>query len=66
MSKLNIKSLDMMKFTAMIPTREEKIAEAPAKKLPELGSYKANELAAALHPAVQHLVVAEVIRRATA
>ena len=61
MSKLNIKSLDMMKFTAMIPTREEKIAAAPAKKLPELKSYKANELAAALHPAVQHLVVAEVI-----
>jgi len=64
MGKANLKSLDMMNFSTLVPTRVEKIANAPADKLPELKSYKANEIAAALHPAVQHLVVAEVIEAA--
>lgn len=63
MAKPNIRSLDKMAFTKVVPTRNQKIAEAPNKPLPPLASYKANELAKALHPACQHLIVSEVIER---
>ncbi|NLV36967.1 MAG: iron-sulfur cluster-binding domain-containing protein [Clostridiaceae bacterium] len=61
MAKPNLRSLDKMKFTKVIPTRNQKISEAPAKVLPPLSSYKANEIAAALHPSCQYLKVARVI-----
>lgn len=64
MGKPNIKSLDMMKFSSLIPNREEKINAAPAKKLPDLKDYKANQLARALHPTVQYLVVDQIIEAA--
>lgn len=63
MAKPNIRSLDKMAFTKVIPTRQQKIADAPNKPLPPISSYKANQLAAALHPDCQHLVVSEVIER---
>ena len=61
MSKPNLHSLSKMDFLKVVPTRKAKIGEAPAKPLPPLGSYKANELAAALHPASQHLKVESVL-----
>lgn len=63
MSKPNIKSLNKMAFLKVMPNRKEKIAAAEAKKLPELSEYKANQLAAALHPVCQHLKISEVIER---
>lgn len=64
MAKPNLRSLNKMKFTTLIPTRNQKISEAPAKALRPLSSYKANEIAAALHPACQHLTIAKVIDEA--
>lgn len=63
MSKPNIRSLSKFDFLKMIPARNQRIEEAPAKEVPPLESYKANELAKALHPAVQYLIVSEVIER---
>ncbi len=63
MFKPNIKSLSKMAFLKAVPTRKEKIASAEAKKLPELSEYKANQLAAALHPKCQHLKIAKVIEQ---
>lgn len=62
MSKPNLHSLNKMDFLKVVPTRKRKISESPAKPLPSLNSYKANELAAALHPACQHLLVAKIIK----
>lgn len=64
MPKPNLKSLSVMDFLKIVPSRKRKIEEAPAKPLPPLNSYKANELAAALHPQSQHLKVETVISRA--
>jgi len=61
MSKPNLRSLSKMDFLKVVPTRKQKIEESPAKPLPPVTSYKANELAAALHPKCQHLKVAEVV-----
>ena len=55
-----LRKLNMMDFTTLIPVRESKIEEAKAEKLPEIAVYKANQIANALHPAVQNLVVTEV------
>lgn len=63
MSKPSLRSINKMDFTKVIPTRKQKISEAPAKPLPPLSSYRANILAAALHPAKQYLVVSEIIER---
>lgn len=63
MSKPNIHSLKAMEFTNLATNRHEHIDNAPATQLPKLTSYKPNELAAALHPACQHLKVTEVIER---
>ena len=63
MSKPNVHSLSKMAFTKVVPTRKQKIADAPATPLPPIKSYKANELAAALHPQKQELKVAKVIER---
>lgn len=63
MSKPNLRSLSKMDFLKVVPTRKQKIGEAAAKPLPPLRSYKANELAAALHPQCQHLKVETVVDR---
>ena len=60
MGKPNIKSLNKMDFTKMIPTREEKIASANSEPSKDLYSYKPNQLARALHPAIQHVVISEI------
>lgn len=64
MARPNIRSLNKMKFTTLIPTRVQKINQAPAKPLPPLSSYKANEIADALHPGSQNLKVSKVIDEA--
>ncbi|MEA4895469.1 MAG: iron-sulfur cluster-binding domain-containing protein [Oscillospiraceae bacterium] len=61
MSKPSIRSLKKMDFLKVVPNREHKISEAPAKPLPPTDSYKANELATALHPKCQYLRVAEIL-----
>ena len=64
MAKPNIRSLRKTDFLQVVPTRKARISAAPAAPLPPLRSYKANELAMALHPQRQYLKVAEVIQRA--
>ena len=64
MAKPKLWKLNPMDFTKLNPTRQEKIAQAPAAKLPEAASYKPNQIAAALHPGVQHLKVARVAEEA--
>ena len=56
-----LRKLNMMDFTTLIPVREKKIKLANAEKLPETDSYKANQIAKALHPEVQNLVVSDVV-----
>lgn len=64
MAKPNLRSLNKMRFTKAVPARIERINNTPAKPLPPLSSYKANEIASALHPACQHLKVTRVIEEA--
>ena len=52
--------LNPMDFTKMNPTRQAKIAAAPAQALPATDSYVPNQLAKALHPAVQYLKVVKI------
>ena len=61
----NLWKLNPMDFTKMNPTRQAKIAAAPADPLPPLDSYKPNQLAAALHPGVQHLKIARIEEEAS-
>ena len=60
MSKPNIRSLNPLDFTKVLPKRNEIIDNAKAEKLPELLSYKANQIANALHPSYQVLKVKDV------
>lgn len=60
MSKPNIRSLNPLDFTKVLPTRNATIDNAKASKLPDINSYKANQIAKALHPAKQELVVTEI------
>ena len=53
--------LNPMDFTKMNPTRQAKIAAAPAHALPATGSYLPNKLANALHPGKQYVKVAEIV-----
>ena len=55
--------LNPMDFTKMNPTRQAKIAAAPAKALPATDSYVPNQIAKALHPGKQHVKVAKVIEQ---
>ena len=55
--------LNPMDFTKMNPTRQAKIAEAPAQALPATDSYVPNKIAKALHPGKQFVKVAEVIEQ---
>lgn len=61
MAKPHLRSLNKMDFTKLVPTRNQKIADAPAKPLPPLSAYKANELAALLHPTCQNLKVSGIM-----
>ena len=58
--------LNPMDFTKMTPTRQAKIAAAPAQELPALNSYVPNQIANALHPKVQYLKVAKVVEHGDA
>ena len=55
--------LNPMDFTKMNPTRQAKIAAAPAQALPATDSYLPNQIAKALHPNKQYVKVAEVIEQ---
>lgn len=52
--------LNPMDFTKMTPTRQEKIAAAPATPVPAIDSYLPNQIANALHPKAQHLKIVKV------
>ncbi len=52
--------LNKLDFLKLVPNREAKINAAPQKKLPELNEYKANQIAQALHPGWQKMVVSKV------
>ena len=58
--------LNPMDFTKMNPTRQAKIEAAPANPLPATNSYVPNQIAAALHPRVQHLKVAKILEHGDA
>lgn len=53
-----IKELNPQSFASIIPGRVQMIDEAPADSLP--AAYPVNQLANALHPAVQHVKIASV------
>ena len=57
----NLWKLNPMDFTKMNPTRQAKIAAAPAKALPATDSYVPNQIAKALHPGKQFVKVAEIV-----
>ena len=61
MARPKLWKLNPMDFTKMTPARNEKIAAAPANKLPEADSYHPNKIANALHPKVQYLKVAKIV-----
>ena len=61
MSKPNLRTINPIKFLKMDGIRKQKIESAEAKPLPPLGSYKPNQLAAALHPKRQFLIVDKII-----
>jgi len=65
MAKPKLSKLNPMDFTKMTPTRQAKIEAAPANPLPPASSYKPNQLANALHPGTQHLVVDKVVSHGT-
>ena len=52
--------LNPMDFTKMTPTRQEKIASAPATPVPAIDSYLPNQIANALHPKAQHLKIVKI------
>ena len=52
--------LNPMDFTKMTPTRQEKIAAAPATPVPAIDSYLPNQIANALHPKAQHLKIVKI------
>lgn len=62
--KPNINKLKPTKFTTLTPTRDAIIDQASAGPIRQASSYLANQIASALHPAVQHVVVADIKERA--
>ena len=60
MKKPNISSLNPAKFIKLVPSREQKIAETPAKAIPHQDTYTANRIAKALHPDRQFVVISKV------
>lgn len=61
MTKSGIKSLSRMALMKMIMNRMKAVNAASDEPARDLYSYKANRIARSLHPAVQHLKVAEII-----
>ncbi|MBQ5472729.1 MAG: hypothetical protein IIT58_12110, partial [Treponema sp.] len=57
---MGLTKLNKLDFLKLVPNREAKINAAPEKKLPELKEYKANQIAQALHPGWQKMVVSKV------
>ena len=57
--------LNPMDFTKMTPTRQEKIASAPATPVPAIDSYLPNQIANALHPKAQHLKIVKIEEEAS-
>lgn len=56
-----LKHISRLDFLKLMPARKSKIDASPANKLPPISSYKANTLAAALHPEFQNLIVSETV-----
>lgn len=56
-----LKKLKLSRITKLISDRNKHIAEAPDTPVPPLDGYIQNKLKNQLHPAVQHLVVADII-----
>ncbi len=65
MSKPNLRTLNPIKFLKMDGIRKQKIEKAEAKPLPPLSSYKPNQIAAALHPKRQFLIVDKIIEHSS-
>lgn len=61
MSKNNFKKISPLDFAFDLLRRESTIKKGATTPVPRMDSYKPNELAKALHPAVQHLVVSKTV-----
>lgn len=61
MSILGLKKLSPLDFTKAVPQREEIINKASDSELPSLDTYKANQIASALHPEKQFLKVSKIV-----
>jgi len=61
MAKSKIKSLSPIKIVSSITGRNSKIKKSSADPVPPISSYKANQLAQALHPDHQFVKVAKVV-----
>ncbi len=56
-----LKNLNKLKFTGMVKRREEEIKKASDIMIPDNIAYKANRIAAALHPAYQDLIIDKMV-----
>lgn len=65
MAKSHIKSINPADFLKAGKYRENKINSSEAKPVPAASEYRANKIAAALHPERQHLIVAKIDEIAT-
>ena len=63
MSLFSFKKLSPLAFAKATAKRDEIIANAPDKPLAPIDSYKANQIAEALHPKAQHLKVSKVVQQ---
>lgn len=59
--KSKLARLPKIRFIKMVADRAKKVKNTPADELPDILSYKANALAAALHPKAQFVKVQRVI-----
>lgn len=62
--KPSIHKLKATKFTSLTPNRDAIIEAAPDTPIRPAGSYLANQIAKALHPKEQHVIVEKIIERA--
>lgn len=60
MKKPNVSSLNPAKFLKLVPNREEVIQQAPATPVPKQDTYLVNQIAKALHPDRQYLIIKKV------
>lgn len=56
----SVSSLNPANFLKLVPNREKVIESAPATAVPHQDTYTPNKLAKALHPSVQHVVIANI------